>query len=58
LIAGVKFLHSSKIIHRDLSARNLLVKEEHGRWTLKIADFGISENQGSGKEASHVALRW
>ena len=33
------YLHSRKLIHRDLKPQNLLV---NGTWTCKIADFGIS----------------
>ena len=36
---GMSYLHSKKLIHRDLKTDNLLVNEE---WTCKIADFGIS----------------
>jgi hypothetical protein len=42
LFAGVKFLHSSGIIHKDLSARHILVKQEHGRICSKIAGFSLS----------------
>ena len=36
---GRDYLHSKKLIHRDLKTDNLLVNEE---WICKIADFGIS----------------
>ena len=40
LIEDVRdYLHSKKLIHRDLKTDNLLVNEE---WVCKIADFGIS----------------
>ncbi len=35
--AGMKYLESKKIVHRDLSARNLLVKREDGRDIVKVA---------------------
>ena len=33
------YLHSRKLIHRDLKPQNLLI---NGAWTCKIADFGVS----------------
>ena len=36
---GMAYLHSRKVIHRDLKPQNLLVNDA---WTCKIADFGIS----------------
>merc|ERR1712137_262211 len=33
------YLHSKKLIHRDLKSENLLVNNS---WTCKVADFGIS----------------
>jgi len=43
-LAGMKFLHSKKIIHRDLSARNLLVKREGNKYVVKVGDFGLSRS--------------
>jgi serine/threonine protein kinase len=40
LIAGVEYLHSSRITHRDLKPQNLLVDLASN--TLKIADFGLA----------------
>lgn len=33
------YLHSKKLIHRDLKSDNLLINNE---WRCKVADFGIS----------------
>jgi len=35
---GVAYLHSMKVLHRDLACRNLLVSND---FVVKLADFGI-----------------
>eukprot|EP00179_Madagascaria_erythrocladioides_P003046 CAMPEP_0198327494 /NCGR_PEP_ID=MMETSP1450-20131203/14741_1 /TAXON_ID=753684 ORGANISM="Madagascaria erythrocladiodes, Strain CCMP3234" /NCGR_SAMPLE_ID=MMETSP1450 /ASSEMBLY_ACC=CAM_ASM_001115 /LENGTH=539 /DNA_ID=CAMNT_0044031541 /DNA_START=65 /DNA_END=1681 /DNA_ORIENTATION=- len=39
IVAGLNWLHSNNIIHRDLKLANLLVSED---WGIKITDFGLS----------------
>ena len=39
LFAGVDFMHSHKILHRDLKPQNLLISSQG---VLKITDFGLS----------------
>jgi serine/threonine protein kinase len=34
-----QYLHSKKLIHRDLKPQNLLV---NNKWVCKVADFGVS----------------
>ncbi|CAF0895312.1 unnamed protein product [Adineta ricciae] len=41
---GVDYLHSNKIVHRDLKSPNILFSDQH---TLKISDFGISKELGN-----------
>jgi serine/threonine protein kinase len=40
IIKATDFLHSHKILHRDLKPQNILVKE--GNFLVKLADFGLS----------------
>ncbi len=39
LLSAVNFLHSRRVLHRDLKARNVFLKNE----SIKIGDFGISK---------------
>jgi len=57
--SGMHYLESMKIVHRDLSARNLLV-DENGR--VKVSDFGLSrstaDNMYKSNDKSTVPVRW
>ncbi|XP_003388129.1 PREDICTED: mitogen-activated protein kinase kinase kinase 13-A-like [Amphimedon queenslandica] len=39
ICTGMQFLHSKKLIHRDLKSLNVLVSDNH---SMKITDFGVS----------------
>ncbi|KAJ7224365.1 kinase-like protein [Mycena pura] len=56
ILRGMKYIHSSRVIHRDLKPGNLLVNAD---CELKICDFGLSRGF---EDASHlteyVATRW
>ena len=39
---GMRYLHESGIVHRDLKSANLLVTEDYG---IKISDFGLSRTK-------------
>jgi serine/threonine protein kinase len=47
---GMTYLHSKRIIHRDLKSFNLLVDEQ---WTVKVADFGYAKPLESDKSAAY-----
>lgn len=54
------YLESKKILHRDLSCRNLLIKEESSEFTIKISDFGLArevENMYQLQEQT-LPIRW
>ena len=55
LLTGLEYLHSHKVIHRDLKLANLLISE---CGTLKIADFGLARLQGSPHQTNRVITRW
>ena len=53
------YLSGKGIIHRDLSARNILVSHVDGTYQCKVADFGLSRETDEYKaENSLVPIRW
>lgn len=43
ILAGIGFLHSQGIIHRDIKPQNILIVNRNGEYIPKITDFGISK---------------
>jgi len=41
-LSGLKYVHSAKVMHRDLKPRNLLLSQS---WDLLICDFGLARRQ-------------
>jgi len=39
---GIEYLHKRDVIHRDIASRNCLVVKTDKKFTVKIADFGLS----------------
>jgi len=60
-LRGLKYIHSAKILHRDLKPRNLLV---NSNCDLKICDFGLARavvpdlKAKTGVMTDYVATRW
>ena len=61
ILRGLKFLHGSGVLHRDLKPRNLLV---NSNCDLKICDFGLARVDLPGTKVKaalmtdYVATRW
>ena len=58
---GMIYLHSHKpypILHRDLSSRNILIAGSSSELTVKIADFGLSEESVPQGEAGKTGQVW
>jgi serine/threonine protein kinase len=44
ILNGIAFLHSKRVLHRDLKPQNILVNH---RGEVKLADFGLSRLYGT-----------
>jgi serine/threonine protein kinase len=52
VLEGIDFLHSNKVLHRDLKPQNILMaKHPGGDFVPKITDFGISKRVEQDKSA-------
>lgn len=57
---GVDYIHSRKVVHRDIATRNMLVSGEQLPYTIKVSDFGLSRNIEGFYESqgAPVPIRW
>lgn len=60
VLRGLKYIHSTNVIHRDLKPRNLLV---NSNCDLKICDFGLARFDDPSVDercvmSSYIATRW
>ncbi|KAA8491558.1 Myosin light chain kinase A [Porphyridium purpureum] len=46
ILSGIKYLHSKRIVHRDLKLKNVLASNKEMPFNLKLADFGLSNFVG------------
>ena len=44
ILNAVAYIHERDIIHRDLKPQNILIMDKEDLSTVKIIDFGLSEN--------------
>jgi len=49
----ISFLHSQKIIHRDIKSENLLISDN---WNVKVCDFGLSRSVAEPKKKQRMTL--
>ncbi|SOS77369.1 calcium-dependent protein kinase 2 [Plasmodium sp. gorilla clade G1] len=49
IFSAIFYLHSLNIVHRDLKPENFLFQSESKDSLLKIIDFGLSKNLGTGE---------
>ncbi|CAM9292000.1 unnamed protein product [Scytosiphon promiscuus] len=54
LAAGLAFLRSRRLIHRDIKPQNLLLSDHSSRALLKIADFGLARHLPQGSLAESM----
>lgn len=55
---GLKHIHQHGVLHRDLSARNILVQEYADlAVTIKVADFGLAKAKDSELTRTHSAVK-
>lgn len=61
ILCGVKYIHSARVIHRDLKPGNILVNSQG---LIKICDFGLARGINEDTESErikitrYVATRW
>nr|AZL94363.1 peroxiredoxin 1 [Nephromyces sp. MMRI] len=63
LLKAIKFMHSGKLLHRDMKPSNILLNAE---CKVKVADFGLARsipietdnNSGNSVLTDYVATRW
>ncbi len=49
ILAGIEYLHSNNLMHRDLKPDNIFIKKTEAGFVFKIGDFGLTKNNSSNK---------
>ena len=59
IIKGMTYMENYFLVHRDIAARNILLRKEKGNIVLKIADFGLSRlNNYRMTKDSKISRKW
>lgn len=55
LVAAVTYMHDYRVLHRDLSAGNVFIKDAtKAKMTVKLGDFGLATELGRGETACTI----
>lgn len=58
VLYGLNYLHRKRILHRDISLRNILVKvHDEGAATVKLSDFGLAKDIDSQVTRTNSEMR-
>jgi serine/threonine protein kinase len=63
-LVGLDYFHTQadKYVHRDLKPENILIRQDNGRFTAKLADFGLARSYekhgGTVTKAGEFAGTW
>ena len=52
LLEGLAFIHSKRVVHRDIKSENVLLTGDN---VVKIADFGLAKNEENTLSRTHRA---
>lgn len=50
ILRAVEYLHSKKVVHRDIKLENILMSDRSPKATVKLIDFGLSRLPQDGSE--------
>ena len=55
---AVNYLHSKKILHRDISYNNILIKQFDWAVMIKLSDFGLMKEYDSDFTKTDTEIKW